>query len=194
MFPKKYSFSADGWNKEDFFYCYSPAAKAQVEFIHSDDHVSNSYNDSIGEYDYISMLHKDKFSCGTKISAKASFDKFGAPCLVISNDIRDDGNGYAQYGLHFELVAYEDGLNVWHIVPWPERVELPRKSTLLFTVPFKIEDKSLIDMTLEILDKRFVVTVNGQSGTVEHEDIPESFHVGITACEGVNHFYEMSIE
>lgn len=188
-----YRFDNEAW-MPDFFYCYSPAAKSRTRFLNSREHVNNSYNPTIGDYDYVSVLYKDKLSDGAKLRAVASFKASGAPCIVVSNDIVTDKCGHSQYGVHFELVAYEGGFNVWHIAPWPERVERPIKSTLLLSLPFKIESKSKVEMELAVQGGSFIVSVNGHSGVAKHKDIPKSFYAGITACEGLTHFYELCIE
>lgn len=59
---------------------------------------------------------------------------------------------------------------------------------------FEIKDDSIAEITLKVEEKRFIIDVNGVKGIVEHEDIPESFPVGFTACEGINRLYEFSIE
>ena len=35
--------------------------------------------------------------------------------------------------------------------------------------------------------------MNDQPFVAEHEDIPGQMHVGITACEGINQFYEFEV-
>ena len=45
-----------------------------------------------------------------------------------------------------------------------------------------------------IKGKKLFIRVNDQTFFAEHEDIPKQMHVGITACEGVNHFYELEIQ
>ncbi len=191
---KTYNFALGKWNIEDFNYAYSPACKAYKEFLQEKDFVTNSFNQDISEYDYISIITKKKYSSGVKLSAKCSFDSFGAPLIVITDDVSHDKNGNLQYGLHFEVVAWENGCNVWHIVPFPARVECPRKSTLINSSKFEIEDGEIVDIEVEVGKKELFIDINGQKLTVSHDELPESFHVGITACEGVNHFYAFSIE
>lgn len=190
---KKYDFSKDCWNKEDFMYVYSPNCKAYKEFIQDTDSIINDFNKNIDDYDYLSIVTKRKYSEGVKVKTVCSFDSYGAPLIVLSDDIIEKDNRL-EYVLHFEAVAYENGCNVWHIVPWSERVERPIKPTKIAFSEFKIEDGSKIELTLEVQHKKFIITVNGQTLEVENDEIPKSFHVGITACEGINRFYNLTIE
>ncbi|MBQ7901934.1 MAG: hypothetical protein IJ365_08250 [Clostridia bacterium] len=190
---KTYNFSKDSWDFNDFMYVYSPVCKAYKEFIQLDNCIANSYNEQIGDWDYISIVTKQKYTAGTKVSTKCSFDKFGAPLIVFTNDIRSV-DGRNEYVLHFEAVAYENGFNVWHIVPWPERTERPIKPTKICFEDFKVEDGSVVDLAVEFKQKVISVTVNGVTAEVANDDMPDSFHVGITACEGVNKFYDLIIE
>ena len=191
---KTYNFEAGKWNINDFCYAYSPACKAYKEFIQQDECISNSFNKNINDFDYISIITKEKYKKGVHIHTKCSFDSFGAPLIVLSDDISENKDGKLQYGLHFEVVAYEDGCNVWHIIPYPEREEKPIKPTLIGTLKFKTDDKSLIDIDVTVGEKQLFIEVNDQKFTVINEDIPKTFHIGITACEGINRFYEFSIQ
>lgn len=186
MFSKK-----NGWQKDDFEYIYSPICKTFGKFIEEDDHIRNFATD--GDFEYISMISKARYKTGATIYLKCSFDSYGAPIIALTDDITDDGH-VKRYGLHFEVVAYEDGFNVWRIVPAPEKIERPIKTAKILAEHFKIEDGATCEITLKVEEKRFVIDVNGVKGVIEHEDIPENFHVGFTACEGINRLYEFSIE
>lgn len=188
---KEYVFKRNGWQKDDFEYVYSPICKTFGAFIEEDDHIRNFATD--GKYEYISMISKERYKTGTTIYLKCSFDSYGAPIIALTDDTFSDG-GIKRYGLHFEVVAYEDGFNVWRIVPTPENTQRPVATSKILAEHFKIEDGDTCEITLKIEEKRFVIDVNGVKGIVEHEDIPESFHVGFTACEGINRLYEFSIE
>lgn len=188
---KEYIFKRNGWQKDEFEYVYSPVCKTFNEFIQEDDHIRNLAID--GDFEYISMISKARYTAGTKIYLKCSFDTFGAPIIVLTDDIFSDGER-KRYGLHFEVVAYENGFNVWRIVPAPEKIERPINAVKILAEQFEIKDDSIAEITLKVEEKRFIIDVNGVKGIVEHEDIPESFLVGFTACEGINRLYEFSIE
>lgn len=179
--------------EENFIYVSSPASKSKNKFIQKEDFIENSYNEEIKDYDYISIVTKEKYGDGVTIRVKCSFDKFGAPLIVFTDDYKQLEDGGYQYGLHFEVVAYEKGCNVWHIVPGKDKKNLIDVTKVDFR-EFTIADKSIIDMEVIIKDKKLFIRVNDETFVAEHRDIPKQMHVGITACEGVNQFYEFEVE
>lgn len=192
---KEYDFSKGKWNTDDFMYVYSPVCSEYQKFTQDDDGIRNIYdydNKDFG-HGYVSMVTKEKYKRNIKLSAECSFVKFGAPLIVVSNDIYKDGD-ILRYDFHYEFVAYEGGCNMWRITHWPERKERP-----IFTmkpgyvdVPVEAGSKALIEAVIG--DTTFDVSINGHSFHHESPEIPESFHVGITACEGENKFYNFKIE
>lgn len=180
--------------EEKFIYVSSPAAKSRNRFIQKEDWIESSYNEVIKDYDYISIITKEKYDDGVTIRVKCSFDKFGAPLIVFTDDYKQLEDGTYQYGLHFEVVAYENGCNVWHIVPGKDKEKSPIDVTKVNSMEFTIEDKSIIDMEVTIKGKKLFICVNNERMVAEHEDIPDQMYVGITACEGINQFYEFEVE
>ena len=194
IMAEKYVFNKE-FNLEDkFIYVSSPASKSKKKFIQKDNYIENSYNEEIKDFDYISIITKEKYESGITVRAKCSFDTFGAPLIVFADDYRKLADGSYQYGLHFEVVAYENGCNVWHIVPGKDPEESPIDVTKVNSMEFPIEEKGMIDMEVTIKDKKLYIRVNDNSFVAEHEDIPERVHVGVTACEGMNQFYEFEVE
>ena len=190
---EKYIFNNE-FNLEDkFIYVSSPASKSKKKFVQKENCIENTYNEEIKDFDYISIITKEKYNDGVTIRVKCSFDTFGAPLIVLTDDYKSLEDGSYQYGLHFEVVAYENGCNVWHIVPGKEEKN-PIDVTKVNAIEFPIEDKSIIDMEVTIRDKKMFIRVNDQSFVAEHEEIPNQMHVGITACEGINQFYEFEVE
>ena len=59
---------------------------------------------------------------------------------------------------------------------------------------FDIAERSIIDMEVTIKNKTLFIRVNNKTLEAVHEDIPTQMHLGITACEGINQFYEFEIK
>lgn len=193
---KNYDFSNKvAWQK-DFMYVYSPIVKTYPVFEMADNCLSNRFDHTINDYEYISIISKDSYKAA-KLNVKCDFDKYGAPIIVFCNDIGEalgkDGKKHLFYGVHFEVVAWEQGCNIWYIVPYPERAEHPVKPTKILAESFKIDDESLIDMTVEVKNGKIFATLNGREFSVSHPQIPEEYHIGYTACEGINKLYEMTL-
>ena len=190
---EKYIFNQDFKLEEKFMYITSPASKSKKKFVQKESYVENTYNEEIKDFDYVSIITKERYESGTTVRVKCSFDKFGAPLIVFTDDYKTLEDGSYQYGLHFEVVAYENGCNVWHIVPGTDKEKSPIDVTKVNAIEFPVEDESIVDMEVTIEDKKLFIRVNDKTFVAEHEDIPSRMHVGITACEGINQFYELNI-
>ena len=188
---EKYIFKREFNLEEKFLYVTSSASKSKNKFLQEENAIVNSYNKEIEDYDYISIITRKRYGIGTTIKVSCSFEKFGAPLIVLTDDYREKSDGSYEYGLHFEVVAYEGGCNVWHIEPGKK--ENPIEVTKINSMEFSIEEKSRIDLEVRIEDKKLFISVNNKILVAEHKDFPSMMHVGITACEGVNRFYEMEI-
>ena len=182
----------NGKISEDLEYVYSPACKEYKTFRREKACIVNAEGLGLAGYEYISLLSKQRYPSGTKVSTDCRFDSFGAPLIVFSDDVREI-NGRKIYGLHFEVVAYENGCNIWHIIPDPEK-KAPTCVTLVGSAEFSIANGVLVQISVEIKDKKIIAVINGNRLEVEHSDVPENFHVGITACEGINRFYNLKID
>ena len=197
MKETKFAFNRQTKLDDDFFYVSSlnpTFKKTDHKFEISDNCILNSYNEEISDYDYISILTKKKYKNGAKISTHCDFKGYGAPIIVISDDVRAYENGDKYYGLHFEVVAYSLGCNIWQIIPLPEGSKEPIENRKIANLPFEIGQEEPVSLTIEVCGHTIKVTLNGRELLAESPDIPDSFHVGLTACEGINKFYDMTIE
>ena len=101
---KDYIFKKGMDETRDFMYVSSLTTETHTQFDFEENCIVNRYNpEIIGEwkYDYISLVTKDRYGKGVKLSTQCSFEKFGAPLIVLTDDITPkDGRNY--YGLHFE--------------------------------------------------------------------------------------------
>ncbi len=195
---KTYKFNEAERDLSDFNYAYSFLPKEHKEFDFREDCIANYKEGHPEEFDYVSIITKKKYTAGVTFRAKCSFEKFGAPLIVFTDDVSPDEKGTLIYGLHFEAVAWEGGCNVWHVAPTPG-AEHPIKSSLISFAGFPIEPNEVSEISVTVKKQngrpcRLTVEINGHVFGCENADIPEEFHIGITACEGANKFYEFTIE
>ena len=190
---KTYKFT-NGIDKSEWFYSYSPNAKAHNEFIVDDGAIRNGYDESVGDYDYTSVLLKDKFSTGVTVVAECDFDNFGAPLIVLTDDITTNADRTIGYGEHIEIVTFEKGCNVWHLVPNPTKTDEPTDYTLLHFENRPIKNKERITLSVSVSSKELLVTVCDKTFSVKCDKIPNEFYIGFTACEGINRFYSFSVQ
>ena len=109
--------------------------------------------------------------------------------MLPKNLIEKDGILY--YGDYLEVVLWKNGVNVWNL--WMDEAgDVKIRNLLSLKTP--VEAGKIHDFGLEIQKDRFIVTLNGQRLSLYCPDIYESFHLGITGCEGPCRFYDMEIE
>jgi len=176
-----------------FMYAYSPVCKEFNEFVFEDNHIQNSFNKDIGGWNHISILTKNRFSSGTIAVAKCSFKSYGAPAIVITDDIFIDKNGKLIYGHYYEVVAYENGVNIWSVQPYPKRLERPIMPTKIGFLNFPVMADSEIELEVKIEKNLIIVKMCNHILEASDSNIPEKFHIGITACEGENKFYKFNL-
>ena len=179
--------------EHSFFYAYSCHARNVDKFRLQEDHIANYTVGGTDTYTYASIVTKKKYGKGCRISTKCSFGKFGAPLIVFAGELKDGKNNMKCYDLHFEVVAYEGGYNIWRVLPAHNDSSLLDATRIAFA-EFEILPNELIDIEVAFGKKRIEVSINGRTAIVEHEDFPEKFHVGITGCEGPNKFYEVILD
>ena len=188
---KQYNFNSNGW-LSDFVYARAPHTKANVKYADAVDGIlKNEHNPVIGEYDYISLISKEVYGEGTEIKTRCSFSGTGAPCLVFTGEL-GEGEEFPEYGLHFEVCIYAGGVNVWHIIPFPERAERPIKPTRIYFESWQVNGEG-VDCTVKFGKKSITVCIEGREFTVAHPDFPEKFRVGFTSCEGPCAFHSFSV-
>ena len=90
------------------------------------------------------------------------------------------------------MVAYESGCNIWLIKPNPDGPR-PTVNKKVGASAFTLKDGELVTITVEMLDKKIAIDVNGNKFEIQDDEIPDTFQVGITACEGINRFYDFEI-
>ena len=191
---KKYIFEKGKWDESEMFYAYSPACADRATFRQEESAIVNGKGNSFFGYEMIPMFETKKRSKGMLAQADCLFESFGAPLIVITNDITKDKSGYFVYGQYFEVVAYEKGINIWFVKPNKEGAECPIDPTLLATKEFAILPNTRSDIKMQIEGNLIKGWVNGEYLEAKADNLPDEFYVGITACEGINRFYSFTVQ
>lgn len=184
-----YRFCEGGWDRSAFLPAWSTACKVRKEFLQEVDCIKNFSEE--GEFCYTSMVTGKRYPIGTKFRTECAFESFGAPLIVLTDDLRKK-DGQWSYGLHFEVVTYEGGCNVWRIVPADTSRGIA--TLALAKIPFSLPAGEKIRLEVETGEGILKIRVNDQPFQVPCEELPRQVHAGITACEGINRFYSFSIE
>ena len=184
------TFTPGSWEASDFRFAWSPRVRslAKFAFTQEPDCIVNGPNGE--DFDYVSMLTNETFTPGVTLKTTCAFEKFGAPLLVFSGDLQAQPDGTYRFGRHFEVVAYEDGFNLWRLEPDGDTLAV----TKLLGVHFPVTAGKPHQLAVKITADRLTITLDEHTAELPVADIPSAFHVGITACEGINRFYDFTVE
>lgn len=177
----------------DFIHAYAPVCKAFNEFVFEDDCIRNSFNDTIKGWNHVSIVTREKYKSGITAVAECSFTNYGAPVIMLTGDIFEGKNGKSAFCHYYEVVAYQNGINIWKVLPYPERPERPIMPTKIASLEFPVKASSKLKIEVTVEKKKMIVRMCNRIIEAADSNIPEKFHIGITACEGENKFYEFSL-
>lgn len=199
------SFARGGWNADDWVLVKSPRWDYFGGWVQHDDHLMNEYptdataREMLGKRageTYTSMVYKHRVSGKTEFAATMLFEDRMAPELVIAGELTTDAKGRPEYQEHWEIVLYDEGINVWH---HEIRDGKPfwRKAAFLKT-PYqrgvKYAMEALIEFPRDGKGPQLTVTCDGKRFGCLLPTLPTEFFVGVTACEGVNRFYDFKLK
>ncbi len=186
---KEIRFIPGGWQPEDFVYASSAAHKYRSTFVQKEDCISNEVAEPHEGGEYISMVTREQYSPGTVCEVLCSYEGAAAPLVVFGGELHPLEDGAQEYGHHLEAVLYKNGCNVWDI-PLVDGVS---KASAVIKAQFPVPENEPVLLRVEFLPRRLRITTHGRTIETPCPTLPEQFHVGITACEGVCRFYELRI-
>ena len=181
---------------ENFVYAASTIVIYRREFAQEADGLVNARIEledrkaAYQDFEYISVVEKERVKLPVELEVECSFDKFGAPLIVFSEEMTEKENGWKEYGEHYEVVLFESGINIWHITPKKEggqQVEALCKARLPF------EAGKWEQLTVRLTRDGMEAQAGELTAKVEIA-LPEKMYAGFTACEGINHFRYYSRE
>lgn len=187
---KDIKFTMGNWEK-DFVYVNSDRFPFEPRFFQEDDCIVNGKNSMMDDgFDYTTIMTKKKYGKGTKIRLTCSFEKFGAPLITLTDKIIKNEEGNLRHSSCYEIVVWEEGLNVWHIFEENNKI----KWVQLLWLKFHLESGVKHDLFVEIMDECVKVVLHGNEVSLRIEDLPEKVYLGITGCENINRFYNLKID
>ena len=144
---------------------------------------------------YSAMVLKDKVEIGQTVSSVMGFDWRMAPLIVLAEKLDKAETGEPVFGEHWEIVLYDEGLNVWHHMIkdgkpfWYKAAYLkgPFEKNTRYNLEVKVTKtrKGVKEMTLKCCGYEI--------GYIDN-DLPDSFYAGIIGCEGRNMFYDFKVK
>jgi len=158
-------------------------------------------SEKFGAEVYSGMVWKEKLSLGATVSTTTGWDWRMAPLIVIAPGLGVAKDGKApEFREHWEVVAYDEGLNVWHHF-WTEGKGPHWIKAASLVLPeaakFKANEKHALSVTIRVNDKgrrELVCSCGGYKLQYVDDSLPDSFYAGILGCEGRNFFWNFSVK
>ena len=184
-------FSRNAWSSDDLVYAYSYRFTDRPVFTQFDDHIENKADpDGPGGYEYISILTPRQYGTGTSVSTHVSFEGDGAPLIVLADKLYREPDGTLRFGEYIEVVLYKNGINVWRM--WCRDGKVTWKK--LMGVQYPVTTGELHTLTVTAGEEGLNIAADDRTMSVYIPDMYRSFHAGINACEGINRFYDMTVD
>ena len=190
MNNRHYSFADDTW-KKDLVQAYSFRFSETPDFTQAADHITTAVNPSHREgYDNISLLSPEIYSAGVQACLRCSFDGLGCPEIILVKQPERCDDGAVRYGECFEIVLWKNGVNVWRMnfidgkVTWKKALG----------VEFPVSADEIHTLTVDVLENVLKIDADGKKMHLYVNDLYPEFHLGLDACEGIQRFYDMTIE
>jgi len=185
------SFAKDAWDLSELTYAYSTRWEMFAEFTQEADCVRNRVCREHGlEHENVPLLSKRMYGAGTRISTRCSFENYGAPLIMLTGQLEEDASGHPRFSEYLEVVLYQYGVNVWHL----QKQDGQWVYTLLLGLETSFAKNQIHTLSVEVQDKALRIEADDRKMTLHIPDLYPAFYAGITACEGINRFYDLQIE
>ena len=199
----KCSFAKDKWDPNDWTLVKSPRWEHFGNWVQKDTHIVNQtpaeatpdeMMSARAAETYTSMVLKQQISGRVTISSTMAFTGQMAPLIVITDELGKDKKGRAEYREHFEIVIFDQGVNVWHHYFKDGKPFWKKAAYSKFTLKPNVKYKVKVKISPTQRGKTLSVNIGEHEFGYIDDSLPDNFYVGITGCEGVNRFYDFTVE
>ncbi len=184
-------FSKGCWEEKEIITCYSFRFTETPCFTQEADHIRTAINPDHREgFDNISLLTKDAYTAGVTATLRCAFEGMGCPEIILAERMETCEDGAVRYGACFETVLWKNGINVWRHYREDGRCSWHLRMGLEYLV----EEGKIHVLRVQVLERELVIWLDGQKTTLRTEDLPKTFHMGLTGCEGIVRLYDWEVE
>lgn len=185
------SFSQNGNWQQMLTQAYSFRFTETPDFTQKEDCITTAVNPNHREgFDNISLISKEKYGVGATATLHCAFEELGCPEIILVPEAETCEDGAVRYGACFETVLWKNGINVWRHY----RDEGKCHWHLRMGLTYSVAENAIHELKVQVLENALSITLNGQNTVLRTEDLPQSFHFGVTACEGIARLYDFKIE
>ena len=183
------TFTKNNWENK-FFYAKSYRFDQEVSFKQEMDCISNSRNKEFSDgFEYINIFLKNKYQTGITIEATLLFEHYGAPMICFCDNFDKDNNGNYRMRNYYEIVLFNEGINVWKL--WMDDNK-PKWTKLLF-LDFKVSENEKHKLKITFLNDGIEINCLDKTQFLKIENMLKNFYLGIGACEEINRIYQIKL-
>ena len=197
------SFRPGAWSSNDWILVKSPRFDYLHGFVQKAEGIENECPPLSGEEIfrkhcakvYSAMVLKERAAIGQTVSSTMSFDHRMAPLIVLAEKLDHPEGGAPVFGEHWEIVLYDEGLNVWHHSVKDGKPFWYKAAYL--KAPFAKDTRYTLEVKVSKTPKgvkEMEVKCGGHEIGYVDNDLPDTFYAGIIGCEGRNRFYDFKVK
>ena len=206
---RTFDFSAGKWDRGAFFEARNDDWNRGAPIVQMPDCVMNANDPSWTDEDlfknhqadvYSSLILTNRFCGDVTFSSRMSFDHRMAPALVVAGEFATDAQGRKAFRDHYEIVLFEDGLNVWrHRRPGGGKSEIEKVAYAahVFRKGTPYELKVAVRRKKAYggrLTTDIEVSADGAEVGFRDETVPATCSIGLLGSEGRCRFYDLTVD
>lgn len=197
-------FSRGNWRPDDWLMLKCPRFDQPVtSWIQHDDHLANpvpagvSPEELMGKFapdTFTSMILREQLTGSAVISSTMSFDHQMAPLILITPEYAGDAAGRLEYRNQWEVVIYNQGICVWQHYWQAGRCTWRLAARCQGSLQASTRHRLTVAIGFYPAGKELKITCGEISFSFFADALPDAYFVGLTACEGVNRFYDFELK
>ena len=179
------TFDKNGWKSNDWIFARRPDLRQDLDegWIQGKNYIENN------NPTHTSMVYGKKLKADLTVSSTMSFGDEMAPSIVLAVHLDRNEKDQLEYQEHFEIVLYNNGVNVW--LHRNKNGKSHWTKTAFWK--FRLEKDTKYVMTVTIKEKELTFSVGDRKFGYAEGNLPDEFYVGITGQEGINRFYNFRV-
>ena len=208
-FGRTFDFAEGKWDRGEFFEARNDDWNRGAPIVQMPDCVMNANDPVWTDEDlfknhqadvYSSLILTNRFRGDITFSSTMSFDHRMAPSLVIAGEFATDAQGRKSFRDIYEIVLFEDGLNVWrHRRPNGGKSEIEKVTYTahVFKKKTPYELKVVLSRKKAYggrLTTDIRVAADGVEVGFRDETVPAVYSVGLIGSEGRCRFYDLTVD
>lgn len=136
------------------------------------------------------MVYKDPITGDFTAASTLAFTRRMAPSIVFGTLVESARPTHKQYRESWEIVLWDEGINVWRQTLPQGRVQWK----LIGYAKFPLQPHTRYTLGVRREGNTLHIEADGHCFSVLDSTLPESCYLGITGCEGINRFYDFRLD